>query len=303
MTGRVCVITGATGGIGEVTARELARLGATVVIVARDPSRTAATVSAIRSATGNDRISFFLADLTLQSQVRRVAAEILAVHPQVHVLVNNAGAIVRDRVLTAEGHESTWALNVLTPFLLTHLLTDRLTASAPSRVVNVASAAHLTGRLHLEDVEASRRYSGYGQYSWSKLALLLLTYEWARRLRGTGVTVNALHPGVVKTGFGHDAPGFFDKVVRLSEAIYAMGPEQGALTSIYLASAPDVADVTGQYFDHERPKRSSRASYDTEAQRQLWAIVARQTGVSNDLPSGTSLPPAVAPPAGSARSS
>jgi NAD(P)-dependent dehydrogenase (short-subunit alcohol dehydrogenase family) len=207
LTGRVCVVTGPTSGIGRETARALARLHATLALVARDRERVDALVRDLKAESGNPRIEPFVADLSVLSEVRRVSEEIRQAYPKVHVLVNNAGALFFRREPTREGIERTWALNVLSPFLLTHRLCDRLVDSAPARVVNVASAAHRGGHLRLDDPERKAKYSGYSAYSQSKLALIMWTYELARRLNGTGVTVNALHPGFVATRFGQNDGG------------------------------------------------------------------------------------------------
>jgi len=282
MAGRVCVVTGATSGIGFVTARELARAGASVAVVGRNPRRTSDRVAQIIAETENPLVKGFVADLFVQGEVRRLASEILAEYPQVHVLVNDAGAVMSKRVLSPEGIECTWALNVVTPFLLTHLLLPRLQPSAPSRVVNVASAAHRGVRLDFDNLQGEHRYSGYGAYGRSKLAVVLLTYEFARRLSGTGVTVNTLHPGFVATRFGQNNPGFFGAGIRVVEFLFAIRPERGARTSIFLASDPTVRDVTGKYFDRRRIVASSPESYNAAAGARLWDVLSLQTGIPVD---------------------
>jgi NAD(P)-dependent dehydrogenase (short-subunit alcohol dehydrogenase family) len=282
MTGRVCVVTGATSGIGFVTAQELARAGASVVVVGRNPGRTADTVSKIVGETRNPEVRGFVADLFLQREVRRVAAEILAVYPAVHVLVNDAGAMFTHRTTTAEGVEQTWALNVVTPFLLTHLFVPKLEASAPSRVVNVASAAHRGVRLDFDNLQGERHYSGYGAYGRSKLALVLMTYEFARRLAGNRVTVNALHPGFVRTGFGRNNPGGMGAVIGALSFLFGIRPARGARTSIYLASDPSLAEVTGKYFDRQRAVASSPASYEAAAGERLWDVLSIETSIPAD---------------------
>ncbi len=283
MTGRVCVVTGVTSGVGFATARELARAGATVAAVGRDPERTAAAVAKIIQASGQPTVRGFLADLFLQRDVRRVASEILEAFPQVHVLINNAGALFSRRALTAEGIERTWALNVVTPFLLTQLLLPRLVASAPARVVNVASAAHRGVRLNFNDLQGKEHYSGYGAYSRSKLALILQTYQFARRLDPAQVTVNALHPGFVASRFGRNNPGGIGRAIALLSSLFGIGPDRGARTSIFLASDPSVHGVSGKYFARVREVASSSVSYDPESGERLWGVLSVQTGIPADL--------------------
>jgi NAD(P)-dependent dehydrogenase (short-subunit alcohol dehydrogenase family) len=276
MKGKVCLITGATAGIGEVTALELARLGATVVIASRSPQRCADTVARIREATGNPAVDFIAADLSSQAQVRRLAEEFQRRSPRLDVLVNNAGGFFMRRARTVDGLEMTWALDHLSYFLLTLLLLDTLQASAPSRIVNVASDAHQGGRIHFDDLQGERSYRGFRAYAQAKLANILFTYELARRLEGTGVTVNALHPGFVATRFAKNN----SLIVRLGASIaglFALTPAQGARTSIYLASSPEVEGVTGQYFVKCKPARSSPASYDRETARRLWEVSLAMT--------------------------
>jgi NAD(P)-dependent dehydrogenase (short-subunit alcohol dehydrogenase family) len=282
MNGRVCVVTGATSGIGFVTARELARRGATVAAVGRDPVRLAEAMKQITAATGNAEIRGFLADLFLQAEVRRLATELTQSYPRIHVLVNNAGAMFSRRSVTPEGFERTWALNVVSPFLLTQLLLPRLVESAPARVVNVASAAHRGARLDFEDLQGEKHYSVYGPYGRSKLALILETYEFARRLAGTRVTVNALHPGFVASRFGQNNPRGVGSVIHVLSMLFGIRPERGARTSLFLASDPSVAEVTGKYFARQRETSSSPASYDTAAAGRLWDVLSIQTGTPPD---------------------
>lgn len=282
MQGRVCVVTGATSGIGLVTATELARRGATVLLVGRDAQRTSATVSRVVYQTGNPSVHGVVGDLSRQTEVRRVASEILAHAPQVHVLINNAGALFSRREATSEGFERTWALNVVAPFLLTHLLLPALESSAPSRVVNVASAAHRGVHLDFENLQGERHYSGYRAYGRSKLALVLLTYEFSRRLIGSRVTVNALHPGFVRSGFGRNNPGGVGAVIGALSFVFGIRPPRGARTPIFLATDPSVTEVSGKYFAHERAVASSSASYDAPAGERLWDVLSVQTGVPAD---------------------
>jgi NAD(P)-dependent dehydrogenase (short-subunit alcohol dehydrogenase family) len=282
MAGQVCVVTGATSGIGFVTARELAKAGASVVAVGRDSHRLSDTVSKISSEAPDGSVRGYLADLFLQSEVRRLSSQIVADHPQVHVLVNNAGAIFSRRALTSEGFERTWALNVVAPFLLTQLLLGSLKHAAPARVVNVASAAHRGARLDFENLQGEESYGGYRAYGRSKLALVLSTYELSRRLLDTQVTANALHPGFVATRFGKNNPGAFGAATGFFTALFGISSERGAQTSIFLASDPSVAGVTGKYFVRGRETASSPRSYDMESGARVWDVLALQTGSSTD---------------------
>jgi len=272
---RVCLITGATSGIGQVTAEALARRGMRVVLVARSAARASATIATIRERTGNAAVDYLLADLTSQAEVRRLATDFLARYDRLHVLVNNAGAVFTARRETVDGQEMTFALNHLAPFLLTKLLLEALRASAPARVVTVASAAHVGATIPFDDLQQRlSRYRPFHVYSQSKLANILFTYELARRLEGAGVTANTLHPGFVATNFGK-SEGPFWRVVFAGLRPFMINEEKGAQTSIFLATAPKVASVSGQYFIACQPTRSSPASYDQDAQRRLWEVSER----------------------------
>ena len=277
MQGKLCLVTGATQGIGKETALGLARKGAHVVIVGRDEARTRETAASIANEAGNKQIDFLLADLSSQAEVRRLAETFRSKFSRLDVLVNNAGAIFTKRETTIDGIERTWALNHLAEFLLTQLLLDRLEASAPARIVNVASAAHKPGKIDFDDLQGSKTYSGFGAYAQSKLANVMFTYALARRLAGRGVTVNCLHPGVVATGFGHNTRGLMKIFVSLA-APFLTSPQKGAATSIYLASAPEVANLSGTYFARCKPVASSKPSQDRAAQERLWEISEQQTG-------------------------
>lgn len=305
MSAKTCLITGGTAGIGLVTARELARLGAHVVIVGRNRERGSAAVESIRSATGNNRIEFWQADLSSQADVRRLAREFLARHSRLDVLVNNAGAINALRQESVDGIEKTLALNHMAYFLLTTLLLDTLKAGAPARIINVSSISHESAKqFDFNDPQAAsarRRYPRterasfvysfflpwahpcYVQYAQSKLANLLFTYELADRLAGTGVTVNALHPGFVKTSFmgGNGSYGWF---MRRVAGLFAMSPELGAETLIYLASSPDVTGVSGKYFVKCQPVESSPASHNRAAMKRLWQLSEELIGSKPDQP-------------------
>lgn len=278
MAGKVCLVTGATSGIGEETALGLARLGATVVVAGRSAARCAATVDRIGRQTGNSSVEFLLADLSSQKEVHNLAAEFKSRHDRLDVLVNNAGAIVLSRRKSVDGLELTFALNHLSYFVLTDLLLDVLVSSAPARIVNVSSSSHRRTQINFDDLQKQRRYTGFRAYAQSKLANVLFTYELARRLEGTGVTANALHPGLVATNFltnngrlGHFL-AFFMRIRGMSSA-------KGARTSIYLASSDEVEGVSGLYFEKEKSVRSAPASYDQAAAARLWEISAELTGV------------------------
>ena len=273
MTGKVCLITGATSGIGAITARELARRGATVVMIGRNPEKCRATVEAISAATGHENVASLCADLSSQAEVRRVAREFLDRYSRLDVLINNAGALLAPRTESVEGIEMTFALNHLAYFLLTDLLLDRLKASAPARIVNVASDAHRAVKaIDFDDLQyRRRRYRPFRVYCQSKLANVMFTNELARRLAGTGVTANSLHPGFVATNFfvGRQPIHW---LMRWAAFWVAIPPEQGAQTSIYLASSPEVEGITGQYFEKCRSVIPSRAALDESAARRLWEV-------------------------------
>lgn len=274
MRGKTVLITGGTNGIGRATATGLAAMGARVGITGRDRARAEEAAAAIASASGNPAVDVFVADLSLQAEVRRLAAEVLAAYPRLDVLVNNVGGSWDTRHVTTDGLEHTFALNHLAPFLLAGLLLERLQQSAPARVVTVASGAHTSGRIDFDDLQGERSWSGSRAYSQSKLASVLFTHELARRLQGTGVTANALHPGVVRTSFGAEDPGVVQRLMVPFIRGFMKTPEQGAATSIYLASAPGLDQVTGQYFADSKPKRSSKASYDEAVAARLWHVSA-----------------------------
>lgn len=282
---KVVMVTGATNGIGLETAKVLAAQGATIVGVGRNPQKCADAAQQIKSATGNSAVEFLVADLSLQADVRRVAADFKRQYNRLDVLLNNAGAYFARRETTKDGQEMTWALNHLNYFLLTDQLLDVLTASAPARIVSVSSDVHRMAKgIRFDDVEFSNGYHGWGVYCHSKLANVMFTYELARRLAGTKVAANALHPGFVATGFSHNnTGGLMSRGLKLLQKVGAKKPEQGAKTSVYLASSPDVEGVSGQYFADSKAVRSSKASYDTAAQQRLWELSSRivERSISN----------------------
>jgi len=275
---KVCLVTGATNGIGKVTAQALAAKGATVVIVGRNAARTQETVEEIRHATNNPNVVSMLADLSVQADVHRLASEFRAKYNQLHVLVNNAGALFMERQMTTDGIETTFALNHLAYFLLTSLLLDVMKASAPARIINVSSDAQTAGRLDWENLQGERSYSGFGAYSNSKLENVLFTFELARRLQGTSVTVNALHPGFVNTGFGKNNKNILMRFFfSFAAPLMALSPEKGAQTSIYLATAPELEGVTGKYFSNKKETTAQKIAYDQDAARKLWEVSAQLT--------------------------
>jgi NAD(P)-dependent dehydrogenase (short-subunit alcohol dehydrogenase family) len=276
MNGKVVLITGATNGIGKVSALELARQGAELVIVGRDPARTEATLQEIRKQSGNEKVSSLVADLSVMSEVRKLAQQFRSNHNSLHVLLNNAGAVFAKRSVTADCFEMTFALNHLSYFVLTHELLPLLKQSAPSRIVNVASRAHRRGKIDFDDLMKERRYKSFNVYSDSKLANILFTYELAKKLEGSGVTANCLHPGVVATGFG-GAGGLVGAVLALGRPLM-ITPEEGAQTSIYLASSPEVEGVSGRYFDKKQAVPSVSESNDPAIAKRLWEVSEKLTG-------------------------
>jgi NAD(P)-dependent dehydrogenase (short-subunit alcohol dehydrogenase family) len=278
MAGHTVLVTGATAGIGRATALGLARLGANLAITGRDRGRAEDTAREIRAVAAVP-VGVFVADLSSQAEVRRLADEVLASLPRLDVLVNNVGGYWSTRHVTADGLERTLALNHLAPFLLTRLLLDRLAQSGTGRVVTVASNAHAQGRINFADLQGEQDYAGSRAYNQSKLANVLFTYELARRLTGRTVTANALHPGVVRTSFGADDPGRTQRLVVPFIRPFMNAPAQGAVTSIHLASAPNLTDVTGQYFANRKPKESSKRSYDEPVAARLWQVSAELVGM------------------------
>jgi retinol dehydrogenase 14 len=269
MAGRTVLVTGATSGIGRATALGLATMGAHIAITGRDRGRTEDAAREI-SAAGGLQVDAFVADLSSQAQVRRLASEVLDGLARIDVLVNNVGGYWSTRHVTADGLERTFALNHLASFLLTNLLLDRLEQSAPARVITVASNAHGTGRIDFDDLQEERSYSGGRAYNQSKLATVLFTYQLARRLVGSAVTANALHPGVVRTSFGADDPARVQRLLVPFLRPLMKSPTQGAATSIHLASSPELEQVSGRYFANRRPTRSSARSYDQTVAARLW---------------------------------
>jgi NAD(P)-dependent dehydrogenase (short-subunit alcohol dehydrogenase family) len=274
MNGKVCVITGANAGIGKATALGLARMNATVVMICRDRDRGETAQREIKTRSGNDRVGLMICDLASQKSIGQFASEFKQRHDRLDVLVNNAGVLMRELSLNEDGIESTFAINHLGYFLMTNLLLEVLKRCAPSRIVNVASAAHKYGKIDIGGWVIGRDYSAFSAYANSKLANVLFTYELARRLEGANVTANCLHPGAVGTNLFRGLPKLLQGLI----ALVTMGPERGARTSIYLAGSPEVEGVSGKYFARREEEKSSDASYDRNAARQLWETSEELTG-------------------------
>jgi NAD(P)-dependent dehydrogenase (short-subunit alcohol dehydrogenase family) len=275
--GKICVITGATSGIGLETADALAALGAKLVLVGRERARGDAALARLRSRKPDVEAQVHYADLSRLAEIRRLA-ETLHALPRIDILINNAGAMFTRREVTADGLERTFATNHMAYFFLTELLRERLVASAPARIVNVASDAHRRAWLDFADLQSEKRYSGIQAYGRSKLCNILFTRELARRLAGTGVTANCLHPGFVASRFGDNNGGWFGLAIGAAKSLFALSPQHGAQTSVYLATSPKVTD-SGDYFDKCAPATPSRAARDDEAARRLWQESARLAGV------------------------
>jgi NAD(P)-dependent dehydrogenase (short-subunit alcohol dehydrogenase family) len=284
MEGKICLITGGTNGIGKSTAQELARLGAMVVIVGRNAQKTSRVVGEIRAASGNNNVDSLLADLSSQQEVRRIADEFKSRYSQLHVLLNNAGGTFTTRQLSVDGIEMTFALNHLAYFLLTNLLLDTIKASAPARIINVSSDAHSGGKIDFDNLQGERSYSSFGPYGNSKLANILFTTDLARRLEGTGVTVNALHPGLTSTGFGKNNPGLLMKIMGVVIPLIARSPEKGAETSIYLAASPGVQSISGKYFVDCKVTQPASQAADTVVARKLWDVSAEMVHLTIAMP-------------------
>jgi NAD(P)-dependent dehydrogenase (short-subunit alcohol dehydrogenase family) len=277
--GKTVLVTGATNGIGLETARELSRLGALVTIVSRNAEKCAAVSSAINRESGN-QVEYIAADLSTLWGMRHVAENFRKSHNRLHILVNNAGGFFIKRFVTQDGYEMTFALNHLNYFFLTILLLDLLKASAPARIVNVASGSHVGANINFNDLQGEKHYGGFRAYGQSKLANILFTYELARQLEKTGVTVNALHPGYVDTGIPLSS-GLLGKIAKLSARLFAQKPEVGAQTSIYLAASPEVEGVTGKYYIDCKQVASSPESYDKFVAEKLWQVSLDLVGKVN----------------------
>ncbi len=276
MAGKVCVITGATSGIGEATAFALAGKGAATVIISRDEEKCRNTTARIKEETGNQDVAYLAADLSSQTQIRQVAEDYQKKYQRLDVLVNNAGGFFWNRKESVDGIEMSFALNHLNYFLLTTALLDTIKDSAPSRIINVSSGAHRGQKMDFEDINLTNGYQAMKAYGRSKLANVLFTYELSRRLEVTGVTANAVHPGFVDTNFAREGRSLFRYLIPLIQ-LFARSPEEGAETVVYLASSPEVEGVTGKYFKDKEPVKSSPESYDPQSANRLWEISATMT--------------------------
>lgn len=278
------MVTGATAGIGKATALEIASRGARTVIVGRDEEKSRDVAHMIQQEAGNPDVDYFLADLSSMQQTRALAQAFKARYDRLDVLVNNVGAIFLSRGKTVDGFENTFALNHLVGyFLLTHLLLDVIKDSAPARIVNVSSNAHYRGRIHFDDLQLEEGYNAMKAYSQSKLANVMFTYELARRLDGTGVTANTLHPGVVASNFmATNNPGW-TRILRWIWNLFSISPAEGAETSVYLATSDEVAGVTGKYFEKCEAKPSAEASYNQADQQRLWRVSEELLGLRKNL--------------------
>jgi len=274
MKGKICLVTGGTNGIGKATAQALAQMGATVVIVGRDVLKTSQVVEEVRTASGSNTVDSLLADLSSQQEVRWLVDKFKRRYAHLHVLINNAGAVFMQRQLSVDGVEMTFALNHLASFLLTDLLLDTIKASAPARIINVSSGAHTSGKIEFDNLQGERGYSPRF-YENSKLANILFTMELAGRLEGTGVTVNALHPGFTATGFSKNNGKVMAALVSIFAPLVARSPAKGAETSIYLASSPSVEGITGKYFYDSHVVPAAPQASDMVVARKLWDVSAK----------------------------
>ncbi len=279
MKDKVVMVTGANSGIGRAASLALAKMGATVVMVARNAERGEAARSKIITKSENNSIDLLLADLSSLGSVRQLATEFQQKYSRLDVLINNAGLFNQRRHVTTDGYENTFATNYLAPFLLTNLQLDLLKESAPSRIINVSSVGHYNGHVNFDDLNLEKKYGGWKAYGQSKLALVLFTHELAKKLQGTGVTVNAVHPGTVATNIWTRPLGPVGFIMALPK-LFMTSPEQGAETIVYLASSPDARGLNGEYLEKLKVKKSSDESYDEEIAQRLWDVSAKLTGLS-----------------------
>ncbi|MFW9878592.1 MAG: SDR family oxidoreductase [Candidatus Thorarchaeota archaeon] len=271
MNDKIVVITGANSGIGKETGKVLAQMGATIIMICRNRERGEEALQEIKEKSQSENVELIIADLEDPESIRQAVIQFKGKYDKLHVLINNAGLMLNKKELTSLGYEKTFAINHLGHFFLTKLLLDILLKSAPARIINVSSEAHRYANLKLDDINM-KKYKGFRAYSNSKLANILYTYELARRLEGTGITVNALHPGFVKTNFGNHGVKKYLKPFYKFITLFAMNVEKGAKTSIYLASSSEVENITGKYFIKSKSVKSSEISYNLELQKKLWQI-------------------------------
>ncbi len=272
MQGKVCLVTGSSSGMGLVTARELASMGATVVMLCRNRAKGEAVQAEIKAASSNAQVDLIIADLSELSQVRRATNEFKQHYTQLHVLINNAGGMNAERKETSDGLEVTFVTNYLAPFLLTQLLLDVLKTSAPARVINVSAPAHKIGKIDFADLQSEHHYNALTAYAQAKLAQIYFTYELAERLKGTGVTVNSLDPGHVVSNFNNSTKGLMHIIAEVIYFFDGRSPEQGAQTILYLATSPEIESVSGKYFLDCKQIPSSKRSYDVAVRQRLWSI-------------------------------
>jgi NAD(P)-dependent dehydrogenase (short-subunit alcohol dehydrogenase family) len=278
LKGKICLITGANSGIGKATAIGLAEMDAKIIMLCRNKKRGEEAQKEIIEKTGNKNINLFICDLSSQKAIRKFTAEFKSKYSNLHVLINNAGVMLNRRTLSVDGFEMNFAIHVLAPFLLTNLLLDILKKSAPSRIINVASAGHKRAKIDFDDLQNERKkYRLFTVYGSSKLGEILFTYELSRKLEGTGVTANAVHPGLVNTNLGRDQSKFSQWFARK----FFKSPEEGAETSIYLASSPEVEGISGKYFVNKEPRETSDESYNEKNAKKLWKICEEMTGLNN----------------------
>jgi len=276
MDGKICIITGANSGIGKATAIALAKMNVILVMLCRDKERGESARNEIIELTGNSNVDLIVCDLSSQKEIHNFVAEFKSKYQNLHVLINNAGVMLSKKDISVDGFEMNFAVNHLAPFLLTNLLLDILKKSAPSRIINVGSAAHRMGKIDFEDLQGENRKGRFmGLYGSSKLAMTLVSYELSRRLEGSNVTVNVLHPGLINTNLGRDR----SSTSKRFAGKFFKSPEIGAETSIFLASSPEVEGITGKYFTKKKEKDSSKKSYNEEYAKRLWDISLEMTNL------------------------
>ena len=283
MKGKRVLITGATNGIGKQAALDLLKMDAEVVIVGRNETKTRQVMTQLQAQSGSDAINMLVADLSSMDEVRRLAAEFRAIYNRLDVLLNNAGAFFSDFQVSADGYEMTFALNHLSYYLLTNLLLDNLLQTAEeqgeARIINVSSSAHRNATMRLDNLRDESGFSFMNSYGASKLMNVQFSYELARRLEGRAVAVNAVHPGLIDTGIGHNTGRLWSALFKIVQKLFAKSPEKGAETLVYLASSQAVAGISGKYWSEKQQQRSSDNSYDREQQKRLWEYSAEATGI------------------------
>lgn len=272
LKGKICIVTGSNSGIGKVTALEIAKMGATVIMVSRDRNKGEKALEEVRNLSGNKDVELMLCDFASQKSIRKFAEEFKSKYQKLHILVNNAGLILTEKTITEDGIESTFAINHIGYFLLTELLLDVIRESTPARIVNVSSDAHKTGHIDFDDINFERKkYSSIGAYCNSKLANILFTRELAKRLKGTKITVNCLHPGVISSNFGSNTSGILGFLVKIAKPFFTT-VEKGAETQIYLATSPQVDDVTGEYFSKKKVAYTTSEANNEGIAKKLWDV-------------------------------